>query len=154
MFIFSKLQMILFTGKRVFGSWELISVVRVKTEIRFKKQWLQPHPKTTLKECGRIYYTFSSTFINTNSFYVELNFRNALAASTRGASMYNAKNLNFRKFCGKKSPLEKIPVCLCVGIINGNLSGMECERPFEFLKGPIITEEKDRLTEQMVYFTW
>lgn len=69
--------------RRVFGSWELISVVRVKTEIRFEKQWLQPHPKTTLKECGRIYYTFSSKFINTNSFYVELNFRNALAASTR-----------------------------------------------------------------------
>lgn len=56
--------------------------------------------------------------------------------------MYNVKNLNFRKFFGKKSQLEENSVCLCVDITNGNLSGTECERPFEFLKGPIITEAK------------
>lgn len=56
--------------------------------------------------------------------------------------MYNVKNLNFRKFFGKKSQLEENSVCLCVDITNGNLSGTECERPFEFLKVPIITEAK------------
>lgn len=61
------------------------------------------------------------------------------------------RTLREEKATGKNS------VYLCVDVTNGNLSDVDRERPFEFLKGPIITEakkkKKNRLTGQMVCFT-
>ena len=66
------------------GVWWLeIGIDRVKIEIRFKKEWLKQYPKTAVQEQRGGYYTVLSVFVNTNCFYVELKFRNTLAASSR-----------------------------------------------------------------------
>lgn len=48
------------------------------------------------------------------------------------------RTLREEKATGKNS------VYLCVDVTNGNLSDLDRERPFEFLKGPIITEAKKK----------